>query len=47
MPSNTASVRPLCGQNCARWIGKHKRCPRGAVSAKQFADTCGLYLPKE
>jgi hypothetical protein len=39
--------RERCGESCARWLNKFKRCPRGAVSAAAFVDTCSLFLPKE
>jgi hypothetical protein len=39
--------RKRCGESCARWIKKFKRCPRGAISAAAFVDTCPLFLPKE
>jgi len=47
MNATKIKERPLCGENCLRWLKKFKRCPKGAVSSKAFADQCQLYLPKE
>lgn len=39
-------TRPVCADDCVRWLKKFKRCPRGAVSPKAFADQCALFLPR-